>query len=91
MTRAEASLQSYHRHSDKINAHRREIRQRITHDPIPCEVCGTVFTPKRVGSGRGRLCPKPDKTDVVAYELWRKCNNERQRLNRNKRLGKDTP
>ena len=76
---------------DALNARRRELRQRITHDPIPCEVCGTVFTPKRVGSGRGRLCPKPDKTDVVAYELWRKCNNERQRLNRNKRLGKDTP
>lgn len=75
---------------DAHNARRRETRQRITHDPIPCEVCGTVFTPKRVGSGRGRLCTKPPETDVAAYALWRDCVNERQRLNRNKRLGRNT-
>jgi hypothetical protein len=74
---------------DVLNAHRRATRKKVVHEPRPCEVCGTVFTPKREGSGRGFLCPKPPKTDVAAYALWRDCVNERQRLNRNKRLGKE--
>lgn len=71
---------------DQINARRREIREHVIHGPRPCEVCGTEFIPKRVGSGRGRLCPEPPKSDAVAYAKWRACINERQRLNRNKRL-----
>jgi hypothetical protein len=89
--RAAAAARRLERDRDKINARRREIREHIIHDPRPCEVCGTMFTPIRVGSGRGRLCPKPPKTDTVAYSMWLNCANERQRLNRNKRLGKDMP
>lgn len=58
---------------DALNAHRRETRKRITHDPIPCEACGLEYQPRRSDS---RFCQR------------RACVNERQRLNRNRRLGK---
>jgi hypothetical protein len=73
MTRAEASLQSYHRHSDKINASRRANRKHITYEVRPCENCGKPYQPIRSTS---QFCQR------------KVCVNERQRLNRNVRLGR---
>lgn len=67
---------------DRINAKKREKRDRIVHEPRPCEICGKEFTPQRVGPTRGRFCPEPPKSDAVAHAAWRDCMNERQRRNR---------
>lgn len=60
------------RDRDAINARRRELREHITYDPRPCEVCGLEYQPERSTS---RFCQR------------KACINERQRLNRNRRLG----
>ena len=86
--RAAAAARRLERDRDKINTRRRELRQHIVHDPRLCEICGTVFTPIRVNATRGRLCPEPPKADTVAHALWRDCVNKRQRLNRERRLGR---
>ena len=70
MTRAESSLQSYHRNSEKINARKRELRERITYDPRPCEACGLDYQPLRSTS---RFCQR------------KACINRRQNANRAKR------
>lgn len=61
------------RDRDKINARRREIRKRITYDIRPCLCCGLDYQPMRSDS---RYCTR------------QACINERQRINRNKRLGR---
>lgn len=58
---------------DAHNARRRSRREHITYDPRPCRLCGTVYQPKRSDS---RFCNE------------RACINERQRINRNGRLGR---
>lgn len=57
---------------DSINARRRETRERVTYPLRPCECCGLEYQPQRSTS---RFCSR------------KACVNERQRLNRIKRLG----
>lgn len=82
----------YLNNRDEINAKKRQARrdkgELKNHEPRPCKICGKMFVPKRLGSGRGQLCPEPEKSDTVAHRVWRDCVNERQRLNCLGRLGK---
>jgi len=63
----------YEANREQINAKKRERRERVVYDERPCPVCGLLFTPKR---STGRFCDR------------RECVNERQRLNRLRRLGR---
>ena len=57
---------------DAINAKRRAEREHITYERRPCPKCGTIYQPYRSDS---RYCTTRD------------CINQRQRENRDKRLG----
>lgn len=81
----EASRRHAEANREKILARRRANRQRITHEPRPCPVCGTIFTPKR---STRQFCPEPPATDEDAHRKWRDCVNVRQRENRLGRLGR---
>jgi hypothetical protein len=71
--KAATAVRNTEANRDRINARRRTIREHITYDPRPCQLCGTVYQPKRSDS---RFC------------LERACINERQRINRDGRLGR---
>ena len=58
---------------DKINARRRERRDHITYEVRPCENCGKSYQPIRSTS---QFCQE------------QACINDRQRKNRNSRLGR---
>jgi hypothetical protein len=60
------------RDRDRINARRREIRERVTYERRPCENCGNLYQPHRSTS---RFCQE------------RACINDRQNKNRAQRLG----
>lgn len=59
---------------DEINAKRREKRVKVSYDERPCEHCGRPFTPERL---TGIYCDRKD------------CENDRQGLNRLRRLGRE--
>lgn len=71
--RREEAARRLERDRDRINARRREIRQRVTYDLRPCELCGTLYQPLRSDA---RFC------------TTNACLSERQRINRNRRLGR---
>lgn len=87
-----ATERHYQRNRDEVNARKRQRRRDRgeikVHDSRPCRICGTIFTPKRVGSGRGELCTEPPRSDEGAHKKWRDCMNERQRLNRLGRMAR---
>jgi hypothetical protein len=86
----ENSRRHYERNREKVNAAKRQRRRARgeikVYEPRPCEVCGTMFTPKRVGPTRGRLCHEPDPADEMAHRKWRDCMNRRQKRSRDARL-----
>lgn len=61
------------RNREIVNARKRERRERIVYDERPCQNCGLPFTPEK---STGRFCTR------------RACVNDRQRINRLRRLGR---